>query len=78
MESIAKQNIYEDILKGTIQKKINKAVEEASLLMEEEDLNIFQASNHITFFTTISKEEAVKRIFEYRKKGFKHFQEVSK
>lgn len=72
MESIITQQIHEDIRAGIIQKSVNEAIEEASRLMDEEGCNIFHASNHVTFFTNLSKEEAVMRIFRYRANGQKH------
>lgn len=66
--TIIKQEIYGDIENGVIQKPINKAIEEANRLMNEDNLTCFDASLHITYFCDISKEEALRLLLNYKAK----------
>lgn len=68
MTSIIKQEIYESIEEGVIQKPIQEAIVEANRLMNEEDMDCFQASLHITYFCDIKKEEALRLLLNYRAK----------
>lgn len=65
-KSIVRQEIYESIGNGIIQKPIQKALEEANRLMDEENMNCFEASSHITYFCDITKEEALRLLLNYR------------
>lgn len=60
-----KEKILNSLKDGVIQKPINEAVKEANDLMNE-GMDIFQATNHITFFTCKTKEEALKLLYKYR------------
>lgn len=63
--STIREKIHSDII-NNVTKTEEECIKESSLLMDEEGLDIFYASNNLTFFFPMDIDKAVMKIYKYR------------